>query len=82
MTGLILNKGKLSVGNVWIPHDSSTPMKLNDIRISTLGGTICSIWASISLGDVVQTMLTAAIGTLVSFATSRILGHYSKRRHP
>jgi len=57
-------------------------MKLNDIRISTLGGTICSIWASISLGDVMQTVLTAALGTLVSFVTSRLLGRYSKRRRP
>jgi len=57
-------------------------MKLNDIRISTLGGTICSIWASISLSDVLQTILTAALGTLVSFATSRLLGRYSKRRRP
>lgn len=51
-------------------------MKWNDIRISALGGTLCSIWASISLGDVLQTVLTAALGTLVSFATSRLLGRY------
>ncbi|WP_286856493.1 MULTISPECIES: hypothetical protein [Sphingobacterium] len=53
-------------------------MKLNDIRISTIGGTLCSIWASISLGDVLQTVLTAVLGTLVSFATSRLLGKWSK----
>lgn len=57
-------------------------MKLNDIRISTIGGTICSIWASISLGDVLQMILTAALGTLASFVTSRLLGRYSKRRRP
>ncbi|MCS4226399.1 hypothetical protein [Sphingobacterium sp. BIGb0165] len=57
-------------------------MKLNDIRISAISGTICSIWASISLGDVLQTVLTAALGTLVSFATSRLLGRYRKRRRP
>ncbi|WP_418360363.1 hypothetical protein [Sphingobacterium detergens] len=57
-------------------------MKLNDIRVSMLGGTICSIWAGISLGDVLQTVLTAALGTLVSFVTSRLLGRYSKRRRP
>ncbi|WP_183078651.1 hypothetical protein [Sphingobacterium puteale] len=57
-------------------------MKLNDIRISAIGGTVCSIWASISLGDVLQTILTAALGTLVSFVTSRLLGRYSKRRRP
>lgn len=54
-------------------------MKLNDIRISAIGGTLCSIWASISLGDVLQTVLTAALGTLVSFATSRLLGKYGQK---
>ncbi|WP_343566630.1 hypothetical protein [Sphingobacterium sp.] len=55
-------------------------MKVNDIRVSAIGGTICSIWASISLGDVLQTALTAALGTLVSFATSRLLAKLSKRK--
>lgn len=62
------------------PGKGVKAMKLNDIRISTLGGTICSIWASISLGDVAQTALMAALGALVSFATSRLLGHWAKRR--
>ncbi|WP_286857004.1 MULTISPECIES: hypothetical protein [Sphingobacterium] len=55
-------------------------MKLNDIRISAIGGTLCSIWASFSLGDLFQTVLTAAVGTLVSFATSRLLGRWSSRK--
>ncbi|WP_324760526.1 hypothetical protein [Sphingobacterium thalpophilum] len=55
------------------PGKGVKAMKMNDIRISTLGGTICSIWASISLGDVAQTALMAALGTLVSFVTSRLL---------
>lgn len=55
-------------------------MKLNDIRISAIAGTLCSIWASISLGDVLQTILTAALGTLVSFATSRLLGRCNKEK--
>ncbi|WP_293926799.1 hypothetical protein [Sphingobacterium sp. UBA6320] len=54
-------------------------MKLNDIRISTLGGTICSIWASLSLCDLFQTALLAAVGTVVSFVTSRLLGKWTKR---
>lgn len=54
-------------------------MKINDIRISALGGTICSIWASISLGDLLQTVLTAALGTLVSFLTSRMIGRWNNR---
>jgi mannitol-specific phosphotransferase system IIBC component len=55
-------------------------MKINDIRISAIGGTICSIWASFSLGDVLQTILTAALGTLVSFLTSRMIGRWNNRR--
>ena len=49
-------------------------MKWNDVRIGTLGGTLCSIWASFSLGDVLQTALMAVVGTVVSFVTSRLLG--------
>lgn len=55
-------------------------MKVNDMRVSAIGGTICSIWASISLGDVLQTALTAVLGTLVSFATSRLLAKLGKRK--
>lgn len=55
-------------------------MKLNDIRIGTLGGTLCSIWASFSLGDVFQTAIMAVIGTVVSFVTSRLLGKIGKRK--
>ncbi|WP_312789284.1 hypothetical protein [Sphingobacterium sp.] len=54
-------------------------MKINDIRISALGGTLCSIWASISLGDVLQTVLTATLGTLVSFLTSQLIGRWNKK---
>lgn len=54
-------------------------MKLNDMRVSALGGTLCSIWASFSLGDVLQTVMTAALGTIVSFATSRLLGRLRKK---
>ncbi|MDM1296506.1 hypothetical protein HX021_19650 [Sphingobacterium sp. N143] len=57
-------------------------MKWNDIRISALGGTLCSIWASFSFGDVLHTMLTAALGTLVSFGVSHLLGRWKrKERH-
>ncbi|MEN5086492.1 hypothetical protein ABE426_08485 [Sphingobacterium faecium] len=54
-------------------------MKWNDIRFSAVGGTICSIWASFSFGDLAQTAMMAALGTLVSFVTSRFLGKISKR---
>ncbi len=62
------------------PKKGVKPMRWNDMRISALGGTLCSIWASISLGDVLQTALTAALGTLISFATSRLLAKLGKRK--
>lgn len=61
------------------PGKGAGAMRVNDIRISAVGGTLCSIWASISLGDVLQTALTAALGTLVSFATSWLLGRCNRK---
>lgn len=54
-------------------------MKINDIRIGTLGGTLCSIWASFSFGDILQTALMAAVGTIVSYITSRLVSRIRKR---
>ncbi|MCW2259161.1 hypothetical protein EDF67_101492 [Sphingobacterium sp. JUb78] len=54
-------------------------MKGNDIRIGTLGGTLCSIWASFSIGDVLHTALMAVVGTVVSYVTSRLLGRMRKK---
>lgn len=54
-------------------------MKWNDIRIGTIGGTLCSIWASFFLGDVFQTALMAVVGTVVSFVTSRLLGRIKSK---
>ncbi|WP_400261413.1 hypothetical protein ACFX5U_16030 [Sphingobacterium sp. SG20118] len=54
-------------------------MKMNDIRMGTLGGTLCSIWASFSLGDVLHTILMAGLGTLVSYLTSRLLGRLRRK---
>lgn len=48
-------------------------MKLNKIRAGTLGDTLCSVWASVTLGDLLQTVIMAALGTLVSYGTSRLL---------
>lgn len=53
-------------------------MKLDEIRAGTLGGTLCSIWASITLGDLLQTVIMAALGTLVSFAMSQLLQRKNK----
>lgn len=54
-------------------------MKPNDIRIGTLGGALCSIWVSFSFGDVLQTVLMAALGTVVSYATSKLLSKIKRR---
>ncbi|WP_197086158.1 hypothetical protein [Sphingobacterium sp. IITKGP-BTPF85] len=54
-------------------------MKMNDIRIGTIGGTLCSIWASFSIGDVLHTALMAVVGTVVSYVTSRLLGRMRKK---
>ncbi|WP_158499856.1 hypothetical protein [Sphingobacterium paucimobilis] len=48
-------------------------MRTNDIRAGTLGGTLCSLWASVTLGDLLQTVVMAALGTLVSYLMSRWL---------
>ncbi|CDT30049.1 exported hypothetical protein [Sphingobacterium sp. PM2-P1-29] len=55
-------------------------MKWNDIRIGTIGGTLCSIWASFSLGDLLHTALMAVVGTVVSFVTSKLLGRVRRRK--
>jgi len=54
-------------------------MKGNDIRIGTLGGTLCSIWASFSIGDVLHAALMAVVGTVISYMTSRLLGRMRKK---
>ena len=54
-------------------------MKLNEIRAGTLGGTLCSLWASITLGDLLQTVIMAALGTLVSYAMSQWLQKRAKK---
>ncbi|WP_293924372.1 hypothetical protein [Sphingobacterium sp. UBA6320] len=54
-------------------------MKWNDMRLGAMGGTLCSIWASFSFGDLAQTVLMAAVGTVVSFVTSRLLGNIKRK---
>lgn len=54
-------------------------MKANEIRAGTLGGTLCSVWASITLGDLLQTIVMAALGTLVSYTMSAWLQKRGKK---
>ncbi|MFU1858112.1 hypothetical protein ACK8HY_13930 [Sphingobacterium sp. NGMCC 1.201703] len=55
-------------------------MKISDIRFSAVGGTLCGIWASFSVGDLLNGALTALIGTLVSFLLSKVLNRIFKRK--
>lgn len=54
-------------------------MKTNELQVGTLGGTLCSVWASVSWGDLFQTVIMAAIGTLVSYAISATLNRVNKK---
>lgn len=53
-------------------------MNINEIRAGTIGGTLCSVWASVTLGGMMQTVIMAILGTLVSYAMSRLL-HKDKK---
>ncbi|TJY65794.1 hypothetical protein FAZ19_11790 [Sphingobacterium alkalisoli] len=55
---------------------------LNNVQIGTLGGTICSVWASIQWGDILQTAILSAVGACVSFLVSRLLAKTIKKKHP
>ncbi|MGE8378358.1 MAG: hypothetical protein ACN6PN_08415 [Sphingobacterium sp.] len=55
-------------------------MRLNDIRFGTFGGTLVSIWASFSLGDLFQTMLSAVLGTVASYAVGWLIGKCRLRK--
>lgn len=54
-------------------------MKWNDMRLGAMGGTLCSIWVSFSFGDLAQTVLMAAVGTAVSYTTSRLLRNIKRK---
>ncbi len=45
---------------------------MNEMRIGAAGGTICSLWASFSVGHLLETVIIALVGTLVSMAVSRL----------
>jgi len=54
-------------------------MKINDIRVGKLGGTLCSIYVSFSFGDLMQTAWMAVVSTLVSYVTSGLLGKINSK---
>ncbi len=51
---------------------------LNNVQMGTLGGTLCSIWPSITFGDIAQTIVMAIIGAVMSYVTSRLLDRHKK----
>lgn len=55
-------------------------IRLNEFRVGTLGGMLCSIWASITLGDILQTVVMAVLGTVVSYAMSQFLNKLEKNK--
>jgi len=49
------------------------PINDDSTAIGTVGGTLLSIAANISTGDMLRTAVLAAVGALVSFAVSVLL---------
>ncbi|WP_170852538.1 hypothetical protein [Sphingobacterium wenxiniae] len=52
---------------------------MTNIQVGTLGGTLCSIFGSITLDDMVKTAVLAATGAIVSFLVSRLMEGKRKR---
>lgn len=46
---------------------------LTNVQTGTLGGALCSVWASITLGEIFQTVVMAIIGSIISYMVSRLL---------
>ncbi|GEM_PF-315440 len=56
------------------------PMRWSDIKLSTIGGTICGVWALFSVGGLLYSALTALVGTLASFLLSRLLNRMFRKK--
>lgn len=52
---------------------------LTNVQTGTLGGTLCSIFGNLNVGDVLTTAVLAAIGAVVSFIVSRAMARLGKR---
>src|SRR5690606_29247854 len=52
---------------------------LNNVQTGTLGGTLCSIFGNLNVGDVLTTALLAALGAVVSFVVSSVLSALSRK---
>ncbi|GHE49714.1 hypothetical protein GCM10017764_35950 [Sphingobacterium griseoflavum] len=53
---------------------------LTNVQQGTLGGTLCSLWATFTWSSMAETVLLAAIGATVSYLVSRLL-QGKRRRH-
>ncbi len=55
-------------------------MDLNaNTKTGTLGGTLCSVYINLSVGDILHTVVMALIGAVVSFGVSYLLAKWIKR---
>ncbi|WP_270087376.1 hypothetical protein [Sphingobacterium sp. SYP-B4668] len=54
-------------------------MKVSDVHIGTIGGTLCSIYINLSLADILHTVILASVGAGVSFIVSYLLAKWVKR---
>lgn len=51
----------------------------NSIKTGTVGGTLLTLFATVHEGDILKTMVLAAIGAVVSFCVSLLLKIVVKR---
>lgn len=45
----------------------------SNVQMGTLGGTLCTIFFHLQAGDILRTVVLAAVGAAVSFAVSKLL---------
>jgi hypothetical protein len=53
----------------------------NEVRFGTFGGTLCSVWINLDLGDLVHTAVLSALGAAVSYGVSCLLAVLKNRKN-
>lgn len=48
-------------------------VSFNQTQLQTVCGSLCSIWASFTFGELMHTIVMAVLGTLVSYMLSMLL---------
>jgi len=49
-------------------------------RAGTLGGTLTGVFINLHAGDITRTVVLGALGAVVSFAVSYLLGYITRKR--